>query len=83
MVTTPVASNLQNQAVAAPTQKIERNVRKDGDVSRQSAGKALTLPEDIVTLSSVQPSAKKPSQPVSNEEKSALLDTRYTFSIYG
>ncbi len=61
-----------------------------------AAGKAalptaqsLTLPEDIVTLSSSSggaPPAKKASKPVSNEERKALLHpqpSRNGFSVYG
>lgn len=85
MSTTPVVSSLSSQVVAAPVQKTERNSSKGGEVSRQASGKALTLPVDIVTLSTTQPAGsvpiRKPSQPVSLDEKNALLG--YTFSIYG
>lgn len=85
MSTTPVVGSLSSQAIAAPAQKTERNSRKGDVVSRQGSFKAQILPEDIVTLSTIQPagsvSARKPSQPVSLDEKNALLN--YTFSIYG
>ena len=92
MITNPVAGSLNSQAVAAPAQKNGRNSRKGGEVSQQAGGKALTLPEDIVTLSTAQPvgyvpaKTMKPSQPVSPDEKNALLgmdSSQYTFSVYG
>jgi hypothetical protein len=49
----------------------------------------LSLPEDVVTLSSSNDDSsprKKASQPVSNEEKQALLrlnSPRNRFSVYG
>jgi len=49
------------------------------------AAQPLTLPEDIVTLSSAPegtPPARKASKPVSNEERRALLHPN-SFSVYG
>lgn len=57
-----------------------------------STGKPITLPEDVVTLSSevrgesVTSSPKKSSIPVSQDEKQALLGPHSTpkgFSVYG
>ena len=50
---------------------------------RTAAG--LSLPEDIVTLSSTDSSvtAKKKSQPVTSDEKRALQDPNVSFSVYG
>ena len=54
-----------------------------------AAAQPLTLPEDVVTLSSSDNNSfpkRKASQPVSNEEKQALLgkdSPRDGFSVYG
>ena len=58
-------------------------------VKHAAANQSLTLPDDIVTLSTSQedsPQKMKPSQPVSSEEKQALLqpDSPHgRFSVYG
>jgi hypothetical protein len=54
-----------------------------------AANQSLTLPDDIVTLSTSpedSPKNMKPSQPVSREEKQALLQpgsSQGGFSVYG
>jgi len=75
-----------------PRQQAEEPSATGTVVARKSAAAAtqpLSLPEDVVTLSSSPKgilSEKKASQPVSSEEKKALLHpntSRTSFSVYG
>ncbi|GFE61413.1 hypothetical protein AOG2_20000 [Geobacter sp. AOG2] len=73
------------QQAKRPTMNETAGGRKTATVTPQ----LLSLPEDVVTLSSSSegaPPAKKTSQPVSNEERKALLhpnSPHSSFSVYG
>lgn len=89
-MTNPVSDSLQSPVAAAALQQAPRsaveNEAKAANFQQTSRSAALNLPEDIVTLSSTQTAAKTPSQPVSPDEKRALLgadNRQYSFSVYG
>ncbi len=89
-MTNPVSNSLQNPVDAAALIQAPRsavgNEAKAANFQSTSRSSALSLPEDIVTLSSTQAAAKTPSQPVSPDEKRALLgadNRQYGFSVYG
>jgi hypothetical protein len=88
----PLRDATQTSPTVVPLQPGAHPSGSETTVSGKAASAAtqpLNLPEDVVTLSSSQdsPSAKtKASQPVSNEEKQALLKVnspRDGFSVYG
>lgn len=90
MSTTSLVNNsLNNPATVVSLQKTQRQavqVKTTGKSSSQpSSGTALVLPEDIVTLSSTSSNdtPKKASQPVTPDEKRALLGPNVSFSVYG
>ena len=85
-------ANTQPAAPEVSRQLAERPAAHEAVVVKHTAAAAnqsLTLPDDIVTLSTSQedsPQKMKPSQPVSSEEKQALLqpDSPHgRFSVYG
>lgn len=84
-----VNNSLQNPAAVVSLQKTQRQAVQGKTVGRSSSpsssGTALVLPEDIVTLSSANSATtdKKASQPVTPDEKRALLGPNVSFSVYG
>lgn len=90
-----VNNALQNTADVVTLNQVRppavKNETPTGNEIPRSSGKPITLPEDVVTLSSVipdegaAPTPKKPSVAVSLDEKQALLNSdfsRKNFSIY-
>jgi hypothetical protein len=86
--TSLVNNALQNPASIVSLQKAQRqstlSKKQEKTAESSVSGAALVLPEDIVTLSSKSNSstAKKASQPVTSDEKKALLDPNFNFSVY-
>ena len=94
-------SSLINNALQTPADIVTLNQVRPSSVKHEtpvqkdtprSSGKPITLPEDVVTLSSTNrseaaiSSPKKPSVAVSLDEKQALLGSNFTpksISIYG
>lgn len=89
METTALSSSAIQSAPAATQQTVGHKEEQASSHKRppsQGQGGMIGLPEDRVTLSSaVLPVERKPSQPVSQREKAALLGSqRLTrFSVYG
>jgi hypothetical protein len=79
----PISSRNMQTSNVAPPNPSSSNAQKPAKVSNQATDKdALKLPEDIVTLSTSQnPTTKKPSVPVTNVEKDALLQDSLRKSI--
>ncbi len=88
----PLRGATQSAPAVVPHKQVERSsasvttaVRKATTATTQP----LSLPEDVVTLSSSRDGTapkREASQPVSNEEKKALLkikSPRDSFSVYG
>jgi hypothetical protein len=78
---------LQDSVLVASAQQTKRHSSQsktqEKPVLQASTGTPLVLPEDVVTLSSINSTGKKSSQPVTSDEKKALLDPNYSFSVYG
>lgn len=82
-------SNIQNQNTT-PIQKksSDQNQKPVKSAANFKNGNTVNFPEDVVSLSTSitrNPENKKPSTPVSNAEKGALLKTsdgKPSFSIY-
>jgi len=87
----PLLDATRQSPTVAPRQQEAHPSASEAKVSGKAAMAAtqpLSLPEDVVTLSSsLDDSAhkRKASQPVSNEEKQALLgnNPQDGFSVYG
>lgn len=89
MPATALVNNaLQNPASIVSLQKTQRHSslskKQEKTAETSVSGATLALPEDIVTLSSKSSSnpPKKASQPVTSDEKKALLDPNFNFSVY-
>jgi hypothetical protein len=88
----PLRDATQSAPSVVPHKQVERSSVSVTTVVRKAATattQPLSLPEDVVTLSSSHDGSSpkmKASQPVSNEEKKALLkikSPRGSFSVYG
>ena len=88
----PLCDATQPSPIVAPRQEGSHPPESETTVSGKAAmavSQPLTLPEDVVTLSSSPGGSslqRKASQPVSNEERQALLKLktpRDSFSVYG
>jgi hypothetical protein len=84
------ASNIQNH-ISTPIQKSpsKQNDKPAKTASNVRAVNAVNYPEDVVNLSTSataqSPASKRPSTPLSNSEKDALLNSfsgKTSFSIY-
>jgi len=88
----PVSGTTQSTSGVISLRQAEQRQVNQAPVAGKTAkgtARTLTLPEDIVTLSSSPegtPPAKKASKPVNNEERKALLhpsSPQNNFSVYG
>lgn len=86
----PVHDLTQATSVVMPHQQPELPpVNEAAAVAKATSARPLSLPDDVVTFSSLSEDSspkKKASQPVSNEERRALLDPsslRKNFSVFG
>jgi hypothetical protein len=92
-MSTPVSNTVNSPIVVTPPLAVSKEIPSDVSSIRRPVGLQSTKQqEDTVTLSSRQPSSgtpenhKKPSQPVSPDEKKSLLGTKkseHSFSVYG
>ena len=91
-MSSPVSTSITSQLAVSPAQSVRKEPPQDVVNARQTGLQSDNRQGDTVTLSSRQQAdntaviRKKPSQPVSLDEKKSLLGTKkseHSFSVYG